>query len=184
VNTDSCIVEVVDECGRSAAPGSEGLLLLTSLYNCTMPLIRYRIGDRGRFLPTHVDARCACGSRRPKLSLIGGRDDDYVLLPSGQLISPRHICDTVWRSSSTITPATDVAWALQRFRVEQDAGDHLTVRVVCRSRQPSALHEAIAHALRDLDPELRCSVEPVDDLAPEPSGKFRRVIRSWSPDPE
>jgi phenylacetate-CoA ligase len=39
-------VEVVDECGRPCGPGQEGDVLVTCLTNYTMPVIRYRIGDR------------------------------------------------------------------------------------------------------------------------------------------
>ena len=46
VFTYTHFVEVVDKAGESCGPGEEGDVLVTSLTNYAMPIIRYRIGDR------------------------------------------------------------------------------------------------------------------------------------------
>jgi len=178
INTDVCFVEVVDESGAVTPPGREGQLLLTNLYNCTMPLIRYRIGDRGVLLPAIEDEACACGSSRPRMALIGGRSDDHILLPNGRLVSPRHICDAVWKSTIDLQAHGGAPWLLRRFQVEQDEPNHLIVRVIPEGGGVGDLERAITQALRDLDPMLRCSVTVVTDIAAGPSGKLQRVIRS------
>ena len=50
VPTDRLIVEVVDEQGRHVAPGETGEVLVTSLVHAAAPIIRYKIGDKARFL--------------------------------------------------------------------------------------------------------------------------------------
>lgn len=63
------LIEVVDEQGKHCPPGTEGELVITSLLNYAMPLIRYRIGDRG----TLSTSGCRCGRGLPILTGIGGR---------------------------------------------------------------------------------------------------------------
>ncbi len=50
VPTDRLIIEIVDEQGRQVAPGETGDVLITSLVHDAAPIIRYRIGDRARYL--------------------------------------------------------------------------------------------------------------------------------------
>jgi phenylacetate-CoA ligase len=72
--------------GSRAADGSEELLV-TSLYQRTMPLIRYRVGDR----VVRGDGRCPCGSGQPLLGRVVGRADDLLRLPSGRRLSARSL---------------------------------------------------------------------------------------------
>lgn len=178
INTDACVVEIIDEGGRALLPGQEGRILLTNLYNCTMPFIRYRIADRGVLLPLTARGKCACGSQRPRMGLLGGREDDYVSLPNGQRASPRLVCTIVERAAMDPLPRGSTSWRFRRFQVVQDEPDHITVRIIPERDRLTDLKEVIARGLRKLDPALRCSVAIVDDLPLEPSGKFKRVIHS------
>jgi phenylacetate-CoA ligase len=79
---DSAIVEI-DETTRNSDGSAE--ILVTPLYLRTMPLIRYRLGDR----ITLSAERCSCGSSWPVIAKVLGRSDDLLTLPSGRRISPR-----------------------------------------------------------------------------------------------
>ncbi len=133
VNTDACILETVDDAGVPTAPGEEGKILLTSLANCTMPLIRYDVGDRGTLLSRPSDGRCICGRHRPRLKLVGGREDDYVFLPTGQRVSPRLVGTAVYRVAMNPQPQGGMQWLFRGFQVTQDALDHMTVRLIPES---------------------------------------------------
>ena len=63
-------VEVVDDAGRPVGPGEEGELAVTSLINRAMPLIRYRIGDRG--ILARPGEGCSCGRPGQVLERITG----------------------------------------------------------------------------------------------------------------
>jgi phenylacetate-CoA ligase len=181
VNTDACIVETVDDGGRPVAPSEEGRILLTNLYNCTMPFIRYDIRDRGTLLPLGVQGSCACGSRRPRMKLLGGREDDYVFLPSGRRVSPRLVGTAVYRAAMDPMPQGGVRWLFRGFQVVQDALDHMTVRVIPEPDRSVDLEERLTRALLELHPAFRCTVMLVDDLPHEPSGKLKKVICSIEP---
>jgi len=177
VNTDACVVEVVDESGVPLPQGTEGRVLVTNLYNCTMPLIRYDLQDRGFLLPAS-EGPCACGSRRPTMGLVQGREDDLFCLPSGRRISPRLVGTTLEKAANSGGDGRRDTF-YRRYQVLQDAPDHITVRIVPIPGTNPPLEETIASAFRRLDPELRCTLDLVDDLPPAASGKLRKVARTF-----
>lgn len=64
------LVEVIHpETGRVQPPGADGEIVLTSLAESALPLVRYRTGDVASLLP----APCACGSFLPALGPVRGR---------------------------------------------------------------------------------------------------------------
>ncbi|WP_327309440.1 phenylacetate--CoA ligase family protein [Streptomyces sp. NBC_01298] len=70
LNDDYNLVEVIDDDGRPLPAGTTGQLLTTSLQKFEGPLIRYRVGDRGRI----VEHDCPCGIRGRVLEYHGRAD--------------------------------------------------------------------------------------------------------------
>ena len=67
------IVEVIDpESGRDLPDGEWGEIVVTSLLNEAMALIRYRTGDIAR----RIVAPCTCGGNLPRLDKVQGRAAD------------------------------------------------------------------------------------------------------------
>jgi phenylacetate-CoA ligase len=67
-------------CGDAPAPSGEiGDVVVTSLYNSTMPLVRYRVGDRARLSPEG----CVCGLPYPVIADLQARSDDVFTLSDG-----------------------------------------------------------------------------------------------------
>ena len=66
-------VEILDKFGVPSN-GEVGSVILTSLKNTAMPLIRYQIGDRAKFL----DIKCPCGCDLQVIELLAGRECDYI----------------------------------------------------------------------------------------------------------
>lgn len=79
LNEENLFVEIVDEQGLPLPNGQEGLLAITSLHNKAMPLIRYKIGDRGIISNERV------GFNRV-LQQLTGRTNDIAELPSGKKV--------------------------------------------------------------------------------------------------
>lgn len=67
VNSESAIVEIVDENNDVLPPGQSGRVIVTDLLNYNMPFIRYDIGDRGML----TREKCECGLETPRLWLEG-----------------------------------------------------------------------------------------------------------------
>lgn len=75
---DLSVFEVVDENNRPVNAGTKGAkLLVTTLTNPTLPLIRYEITD----LITLADGPCACGMPYARVAEIEGRREEILSFP-------------------------------------------------------------------------------------------------------
>ena len=77
VNSETLFVEIVDENNCPVPYGTEGKIVITSLYNKAHPFIRYEIGDRGI-----LDEKSTW--KKPILKQLLGRTNDIAILPSGK----------------------------------------------------------------------------------------------------
>ena len=84
LDVDSVITEFVDEHGEQVASGKRGEVTYTSLFNYSMPFIRYSIGDIG--IPS--DDSCSCGISLPMMKSVEGRRDAFLSLPDNRILSP------------------------------------------------------------------------------------------------
>jgi phenylacetate-coenzyme A ligase PaaK-like adenylate-forming protein len=74
---DLFVLEVVDRDNRPVPPGFAGeKVLVTNLFNRTLPLIRYELSD----LVTVADGPCPCGRPYLRLASIRGRREDILSL--------------------------------------------------------------------------------------------------------
>jgi len=74
---DMVVFEVVDERNRRVPDGTPGCkVLVTNLFNRTLPLIRYEISD----LATLETSPCRCGRPYARVTAIEGRREDYLVL--------------------------------------------------------------------------------------------------------
>ncbi len=79
VQSEGVFVEVLDAAGQACAPGQIGRVVVTPLHNFAMPLIRYDIGDYAE-----VGEACPCGRGLPVLRRILGREQNMLVMPSGE----------------------------------------------------------------------------------------------------
>ena len=158
--------EVIDPVTGDVLPdGEEGELVLTTLTNQAMPVIRYRTRDLTRLLP---------GTARSmrRMEKITGRTDDMIIL-RGVNLFPTQIEELVLR-----TPALSPHFQCVLERV--DRLDALTVRV---ERRPDAEQAVAQEAGRTLQTLVKSTIGvtvEVDVLEPDgierSLGKMRRII--------
>ena len=73
---DMMLVEIVDpETGKTLGVGQPGEIVVTTLSQEAMPLLRYRMGDVAAWLPYEP---CGCGRTFAKISRIKGRTEHMV----------------------------------------------------------------------------------------------------------
>ncbi|MFB6216205.1 MAG: phenylacetate--CoA ligase family protein [Candidatus Aenigmatarchaeota archaeon] len=94
VQSDSVLVEVVDEEGDEVEEGEIGEVVVTGLVNEACPLIRYNQGDIA--VKGGAD-RCECGTSFPRLKGIKGRKQNIVRNNEGERILPSQIIDVLAR---------------------------------------------------------------------------------------
>ncbi|MGD9648465.1 MAG: phenylacetate--CoA ligase family protein [Pirellulales bacterium] len=78
IQSESVLVEILDDDGRPCEPGEIGRVVITPLHNYAMPLLRYEIGDYAE-----VGEKCPCGRGLPVLNRILGRQRNMAILPDG-----------------------------------------------------------------------------------------------------
>lgn len=154
------LVEILTGDGSPSALGTEGDVVVTSLYNYHMPFIRYALGDRA----TLSAAACRCGRQAPVLAGIAGRMRDVFIRPDGSRIWPV----ISFAKLSQLLPT-------RQFQIVQTARDAVTVRYV--PDIGSVDREAVTALIRErLWQDLRVTLEPVDVIPRESSGKYRDYI--------
>ncbi|WP_282162219.1 phenylacetate--CoA ligase family protein [Ulvibacterium marinum] len=84
---DTVHIEFVDENNRPVPPNTTGKILLTDLTNFAFPLIRYEIGDEGKYKVN----TCSCGRSLPLMDHVKGRQSVNIETPSGLHIRGEHI---------------------------------------------------------------------------------------------
>jgi phenylacetate-CoA ligase len=162
VNADVVLIEILDDAGRVLPFGVEGQIVATLLVNQAMPLLRYRVGDRGSLLPEP----CACGRSLPRFGVVTGRQADVLVLAGGQRVSPY-----------SVTCALENVSDLVRYQVTQVDPARLRVHVIVGSESNrDQVADRVQTMLRaHVAPFLEAEVEFVDRLPTGPRAKFRVV---------
>jgi phenylacetate-CoA ligase len=157
ISGGSVIVEVLRD-GKAATEGEAGEAVVTSLFSYTMPFVRYRLGD----LVERGPDRCPCHAPFSTLRNVQGRVVEMFHLPDGRTLHPYALVQTLLQHRS-----------VRQYQLIQDRRDLIRVRVVgicATSTEPEELRVALTRASGS---EVGIIIEPVEDIRPERSGKFR-----------
>jgi phenylacetate-CoA ligase len=154
------ILEVVNG-GRPAGPGQSGEFICTGLLNPDMPLVRYRVGDRGSVPEQEVF--CRCGRSLPWLGRVDGRNDDVLYTPSGKVIGR---LDPVFKASLPIREAQIVQTRLDQF----------TVRYVPAGTFTELHKKLLVSRLKERLGEVQVTLESLAEIPRTSNGKFRAVM--------
>jgi phenylacetate-CoA ligase len=130
-----------------------------------MPLIRYRVGDRGALAAP--DSSCGCGRHLPLLSAIDGRIDDLLYTADGRVIGR---LDPVFKSRLPIKEA----------QIVQDELDLVRVRYVADARFSELDAQSLVERVRERMGSVRVVLEQVDSIPRMTNGKFRAVVCNLS----
>jgi phenylacetate-CoA ligase len=159
---EAVLVELVDHAGVHVPAGTLGRVVLTSLYNYAMPLIRYAIGDYA----VTADGPCPCGRTLPRLASIGGRARNIFTFGDGSQRSPWG-----WRSAfQHLVPA-------RQMQIVQTQVDVIEIRYVPIETAPSPDPNLVSEAgRRRIHPSVSVHTVPVDHIPRLPSGKVEDCI--------
>lgn len=159
---ENVMVEVLRPDGTACAPGETGQIVATDLHNLATPLIRYAIGDLAE-----AGGVCRCGCRLPMVRALRGRQRNLIAYPDGQRRWPL----------VGFARFRDIAPAITRYQVVQQAIDLIELRLVCRplrADQEQSLREAMTSALGHAFP-IDIVYHP-EGLPPQANGKHEEVI--------
>jgi phenylacetate-CoA ligase len=152
INADQVWLEVVPS--LDSPESGTGEVVVTSLMNRTMPLIRYRLRD----VASRLDRLCACGSPLPLMSAPRGRLYEPLRLPSGATRSTLGFMFLL-----RVLP-----WVI-RFRVVQKALDRVEVQLVTRDEIAEAEAEILKRKISAyLGESVRVEIRRVAALEDDP----------------
>jgi phenylacetate-CoA ligase len=158
------LMEVIDEDGP-VAPGAVGELVCTGLLNADMPLIRYRVGDRGRLAPPGT--RCACGRTLPVVLEIAGRVNDLLITRDGRQVAR--------------LGAVFHHLPIRESQIVQQSLDRLHVLVAPAPDFTDDAARTIRERLRERLGEMEVSLEYVETVPRTSNGKVRTVVCNLEP---
>ena len=164
VNADALVVEIDPLPG---GPPNCGRVLITDLYNRSMPLIRYEIGDIAQW--SYDERPCPCGRSLPRIANIEGRITDFLRLPNGEMISGPSLALLIGQTAG-VRQAQFVQPAPDEIRLDVIPADGFGSHTI------DELRRRLYPYLRD---QIRFSVRSVREIASEPSGKYRFVKKEY-----
>jgi len=154
INSDMVILEVLKD-GKPVSPGQEGEVVITNLYSFVMPFIRYRQGD----VVVLYKEEPICGRPFHLIKKIKGRLVDFVILPSGEKLSP-----LPFNQLMSYNPAID------QYRIVQEYINLLSVEIVPLQNFNQSHFVTIEKELRKLvgqDMKITISLVKKIDFDPE-----------------
>ncbi len=163
VNADGVFVEIIRADGSPAQSGERGAVVVTDLVNYAMPMIRYQIGD----MATATDRECGCGRGLPLIERVEGRIADYVVTPTGEMISGISLTENF----AMLIPG------LVQLQIVQETASQFVFRIVRGADFGDESLQVLEKLVRE---RFGCGVEYecdfVDRILPEPSGKYRFCV--------
>lgn len=163
VDMENNYVELLDHDGNDVAPGEDGAVVVTSLLNRSMPLIRYKMGDVASF----AGRTCPCGRTLPLMNSISGRVADFLVRKDGSVVAGVSLVER------TLTKFPGVA----QMQIVQEDLDTIVLKIAkdpdYTPETEQALIEEFKHSVGEHN---RITVEFVTAIPQERSGKFRFAI--------
>ncbi len=158
LNAEHVLIEIVDGAGRQVAAGETGKVLITTLENYLMPLVRYEIGDYA----VASDGACSCGRTLPLIGKVLGRSMNLFRMADRSMLAGWNLLNAI-RSFPGPT----------QLQIVQKAADYIVVRYVAEQPLAPEAEAAMRTALtRVTGPAVSFGFERVASIARAPSGKF------------
>lgn len=154
-------VEVIQDDGQSVPHCTSGELVCTGLLNSDMPLIRYRVGDRGSLMDS--SELCQCGRSLPVLRSVEGRTGDVLYTKDGRRVS---------RFGAVFNGNL----GLREAQIVQETLDCVRVNFVPTPTFNSDHERVIVQRLKERMGNVEVVMQPMTEIPRGPSGKFRIVI--------
>ncbi|MBD2614926.1 phenylacetate--CoA ligase family protein [Nostoc punctiforme FACHB-252] len=152
-------IEIVDDDYNPVPPGVEGNILITSLTNFAMPLIRYKIGDRGTLSPEYKSGQI--------LQQVSGRNVDTFKAENGTLIDGEYFTHLLYFKN----------W-VQKFQIIQKSYLEITIKIIKSNSDyfTEELDDIASKCKLMMGKDCVVNFEFVNHIPVSNSGKYRYTI--------
>lgn len=163
-------VEIVREDGSPTAPGEVGEVVVTSLVNYAMPLVRYRIGDMAAW----AENDCSCGRKWPLLKVVSGRINSIIKTKEGVSDSVAISTLLYFKDAKKTQPFE----SFSRYQLVQKTPDRFIFKVVVQDPKlwTHEMELILAKLRQALGENIIIKVEVVKEIKPTPSGKYVYIL--------
>ncbi len=156
-------LEVLDQDNQPVREGEEGRVIVTNLFNYSMPLIRYEIGDIAVVGPE----KCSCGNILPTFKKVTGRITEHFLLKNGTTVPAEffiHLLGVVCYEGG----------GFEKFQVIQEDYEKIRINVVTRKEISDQYKNDVNENIRIvMGPLCKITWDIVDDIPKTQSGKYQ-----------
>jgi phenylacetate-CoA ligase len=156
-------LEILDEKNDPVTGDEEGYFIWTGFLNRAMPLVRYRIGDRGRW---KLGPRCLCGRSFPRVTPTITRESEILHCADGRIFSPRALNQYLKGTTS-----------LRFCQFVHDQSERVVVRAVASdehgAREMMKVREELQHLLGG---SMRVTAEIAAEPLVFPGGKIPLIV--------
>jgi len=160
IQSEHLLVEVLDDQGKPCGPGEIGRVVVTTLHNFAMPLIRYALSDYAE-----VGTPCDCGRGLPVLTRILGRSRNMLSLPDGRRVWP------------TFPAMRYSAATIRQLQIIQHTRDRVEARFVAERGLLPEEEQALVTAIHDaFGYPFAVTLTPVSEIARSAGMKCEDMI--------
>lgn len=150
-------VEVLDDDDQPCQPGEIGRVVLTTLHNFGMPLIRYALGDYAE-----VGEPCDCGRNLPVLKRIMGRERNMLRYPNG---------DRRWPSPHL--RKLGYGSVIKQYQYVQHSLEEIELKLALTRPLEADEEDALrARIIKGMEYPFKLRFTYLDEIPKGPNGKF------------
>ena len=137
-------------------------LIITSLTNFLMPMIRYENGDTGKL----KSGQCACGSPFPMMEMGMCRSNDIIKTKTGKNIYPSYFIHLL-----------DGIKGIKQYQFIQSELDKIILNIHASDKLNDHIQAGLQQKIRlEIDPDMQLEIIQSDEIKRTVSGKYRFVI--------
>jgi phenylacetate-CoA ligase len=152
VCAETVFCEILRDNGEPAAPGEQGRIVITPLFEFAMPFVRYDLGD----FAVVSGEPCTCGRGLPSLTKIAGRSRHLFMMPDGSRF---------WPSLGPISKSLAKHLSFRQIQFIQPRIGLLELKYVPEDASARPNLEQIENALRhEFHAGLEVRLNPVDRI--------------------
>ena len=168
INMYQKYIEIVDNNGKALKEHNAGDLIITPLFNYIMPLIRYKIGDKGS-----IDYNpCSCGRGLIRLESVIGRTVDIFKNKRGELIDGEYFTHLFYFLKN-----------IKRFQIIQEKIDEININIVTfdKNQFKKSIETDLSSKIKFvMGNDCKIVFNYVSNIEPSLSGKIRYTISKIS----
>jgi phenylacetate-CoA ligase len=155
-------IEILDNREKEVKAGEIGEIVITSLTNYSMPLIRYKIEDRGIL----SKKECSCGRGFPLLEKVEGRIRSMFRNKQGDLVDSGLFIRLFFFRDN-----------IKQFQVIQESLDQMTINLVLKDKQKLKVIEKDFREIGEvikviMGDDTKIKYKIVNEIKHSPSGKY------------